>query len=281
MKLILIPILFLVQSPAFSATETACLTTREFITTLEFFRKDNDFKMKDAEAQDWSFRVSEGCTGSAKRFIRIAKTLSAAGANRKTAVDVALPFAKATDGQTEAFISAFKLSIAEDVLDMDFLNSTNTANSISRNHPGDLKFALKDFEKIVKNCADSSRFAIPRKDCGFLAAKIAQAGSKWEKGAAEPFLEIYEFMISEKGPALINAEAVDWSEKIISQGPSAKENFKQAYQYASSSDGLGFNRNDAIRFALKMASIENQIRIQDSATTPEKAPQKQPDSSKK
>jgi hypothetical protein len=281
MMLILIPILLSIPFPAFSATESNCLTTREFITTLEFFRKDSDFKMKDSEAQDWSFQVAEGCTGAAKRFIRIAKTLSNAGANRKTAVEVALPFAKATDDQTEAFISAFKLSIAEDVLDMDFLNSTKIAKSISIEHPGDLKFALKDFEKIVKTCSNSTRFAISRKDCGSLAATIAQAGSKWEKGAADPFLETYEFLTSEKGPTLINSQAVNWSEKIISQGPAAKENFKQAYQYASSSDGLKLNRDEATRFALKMASLENQIRTQDSMTTPEKAQLKQPDSSKK
>ena len=256
-------------SVSFASDTTDCLTTREFITTLEFLRSDENFKMKDTEAQDISFAVSAGCTGSAKRFIRIAKTLSTAGANRKSATEVALPFAKLTDDQTDAFVSAFKLSIAEDSLDLDFQDSAKIALSISKDYSGDLKFARKDFEKIVELCTDTGRFAVARKDCGPFAARIARSGAKWEKGAAEPFLETLEFLISEKGPALSGFQALEWSEKVTTQGPSAKENFKQAYQYAISTGGLKLNRNEAVQFAVKMASLDGEaFKIQKTGKDP-------------
>ena len=262
-------------SASFASAKTDCLTTREFITTMEFLRSDDHFKMKDVEAQDTSFAVSAGCTGSAKRFIRIAKTLSMAGANRKSATDVALPFAKLTDEQTDAFVSAFKLSIAEDALDLDFQNSAKIALSISKDYSGDLKFARKDFEKIVELCTDTGRFAIPRKDCGPFAARIARSGAKWEKGAAEPFLETLEFLTSEKGPTLSGFQAVEWSEKITAQGPSSKENFKQAYQYAISSSGLKLNRSEAVEFAVKMASLDGEAFKTQTKATDQEPEQKQ------
>lgn len=259
---------------ASSFASEECLTTREFITTLEFLRNDDDFKMKETEAQDFAYQVATGCTGSAKRFIRIAKTLTKAGSNRKNASNTALQFAVGTDAQADAFITSFRTSIAEDSLDMDFSNSTKIALSLSKEFQGDLKNVQSDFEKTAKYCSDSTRLAIPRAQCGFFAARIAQAGAKWESGAADSFIKTYEFLKSSDGPTLTNVEAVKMAEKIISFGPVAKENFTQGFQYAFSKSGLAMNRDQAIHFAEKMAAIAEETKTTSKERSPEKTSKK-------
>lgn len=237
-----------------------CTTTREFITTLEFLRNDADFKMKEADAQDLAFQVSSGCTGSAKRFIRVAKILTKAGSNRKNASETALQFSNGTDSQTDAFISSFRVLIAEDSLDMDFQNSVKIALSLSKEFQGDLKNVQSDFEKIARFCSDTTRLALPRNICGTFAAKVAQSGAKWESGVSESFIKAYEFLKSEEGPSLTNAESVKLAEKIVSLGPIAKDNFTQGFQYAFSKSGLNLNRDQSIQFAMKMAAISDDVK---------------------
>jgi hypothetical protein len=267
-------LILLTLSSAWSLSDE-CTTTREFITTLEFLRNDEDFKMKEVDAQALAYQVASGCTGSAKRFIRIAKTLTRAGANRKSASDTALQFTKGTDSETDAFITSFRTLIAEDSLDMDFQNSARIALSLSKEFQGDLKNVQTDFEKIAKFCSDSTKLALPRNQCGSFAAKVAQSGAKWESGVADSFIKTYEFLKSNEGPSLTNAESVKMAEKIVSYGPVAKDNFSQGFQYAFSKSGLNLTRDQSIQFGLKMAAISEEPKTPTKEKSPEKTSPKQ------
>lgn len=237
-------------------TET-CTTTREFVTALEFLRADENFRLKESEARDLAFKVAEGCTGAAKRFIRVAKTLVSSGSTRKNATETGLKFASTSDAATDAFTTVFQQTIAEDSLDLDFEASLRIALSLSKEFSGDLKKVREDFVKVVDFCSDTETVGLARSQCGPFAANVAKAGEKWNSGIAQPFIQSFEYLRSNSGPALVTGDALKVAEALITKGPGAPDNFKQAYQYASSNSGLGLTREDAIRFAKKMASIGN------------------------
>jgi hypothetical protein len=246
---------FASTTPANPIVPDNCLTTREFVTALEFLRADEDFRLKEPEGRELAFKIAEGCTGSAKRFIRIAKTLTKAGANRKNATETGLQFSSGTDAETDAFNSAFRKALAEDGLDLDFASSLKIALSLSKEFAGDLEKVRKDFEKIVDYCADSSTLALPRSQCGAYAASIARKGEPWKEGIADSFIKAFQYLRSESGPTLVTKDALQIAELLVTQGPGAPENFKQAYQYGSSTAGLALPRDEAIQFAKKMAAI--------------------------
>lgn len=245
------------QAEVTPAAAVNCQTTREFVTALEFLRADEDFKLKDKEneARDIAFKVAEGCTGAARRFIRVAKTLTQAGANRKDATEVALKFAQGKDAETDTFNTVFRRCIAEDSLDLDFDASQRIALQLSKEFAGDQKKVVKDFERVVDYCADTSRLGLPRTSCGRFAANVAQSGEKWEDGASKPFIRSFEYLASDSGPGLVTGDALKTAEMLAKQGPGAHENFQQAFQYATSSSGLNLPRDQAIHFAKKMAAI--------------------------
>lgn len=234
-----------------------CQTTREFVTALEFLRADEDFKLKDkeTEARDIAFKVAEGCTGAARRFIRVAKTLTQVGANRKDATETALKFASAKDSETDTFTTVFRRCVAEDSLDLDIDTSLRIALQLSKEFAGDQKKVAKDFERVTDYCSDANHLGLPRTDCGRFAAAIAASGEKWQDGASKPFIKSFEYLTSSSGPALVTGDALKTAEMLAKQGPGAHENFQQAYQYAISTSGLNLPRDQAIHFAKKMAAI--------------------------
>jgi len=238
---------------------TNCLTTREFVTALEFLRSDEDFKLKEADARNLAYKIAEGCTGAAKRFIRISKSLTKSGANRKNAIDTALKFSSGTDAETDAFNTAFRSAIAEDGLDLDFESSLKIALSLSKEFTGNLDKVRKDFEIIVNYCSNTNELALPKTQCGMFAASLAKKGESWRDGIADSFIKSFKYLSSEKGPALVTHDALKIAESLVSQGPEALENFTQSYQYGTSSNGLALPRDEAIKFAKKMASITTKI----------------------
>ncbi len=269
-----IPILFvLVTTPSQAAIES-CSTTKEFVTTFEFLKQDEEFKVKDAEAQPIALEVASGCTGAAKRFIRISKTLTRSGATNKNAIQTALPFAAATDTEAETFVAVFRRAIAEDSLDLELGDALKIALKLSKNFSGDQKRVREDFDRIADFCADSTKMGLPRLQCGEFAAEVASQGEKYEEGVSKSFFALFEYLKSESGPQLTTADALQLSKKLAARGPMSYDNFKQAYQYASSEKGLKLARADAIQFAKKISELEkastNAVKTSGSAVSPAK-----------
>ncbi len=231
-----------------------CLTTREFITAMEFIRSNEDFRLREPEATDLALKISDGCTGSASRFIRVAKLLLKSGLNRRDATEWSLKFALDQDARTEAFLSAFKRAYLEEFLDLDIATALKIASTVSLEFAGDLKRVREDFEKLVDFCSSSKKgFPLPNVKCGEFAANLAKKGMPWEGGIANPFLRVYEFLLTEEGPALTTADAFRTADAVVTSGPKAPENFIQAFKYASGTNGLALSQKAAVAFAQKLA----------------------------
>lgn len=260
-------------APAVSSSSTpsgasSCLATKEFVTTLEFLRRDPDFKIKDPEAKDLAFQVANGCEGAAKRFIRVSKTLTSAGATNRSAIQNALPFAQSSDVRADAFIQMFRKSIAEDSLDLEMDDALKIASELSTQpQEATLSALARDFERLAEYCSDSQNLGLPRSQCGAFAARVSKKGESQPTGIAKTFIQMVEYLKSESGPNLTTGDALNMAEALVAQGQPGLENFKQAYQYGSSAKGLSLSRVDAIHFAKKMSQI---TKIEEKAAVPAK-----------
>lgn len=256
--------------PVSAVAPEDCLTTREFITALEFIRSNEDFRLREPGATELALKISDGCTGSASRFIRVAKLLLKSGLNRRDATVWSLKFAVDRDARTEAFISAFKRAYLEEFLDLDIGTALRIASGVSLEFDGDLQRVRQDFERLVDFCSSGTKgFPLPHVKCGEFAAGLARKGMPWSGGISKPFLRIFDFLQAEEGAALTTADAFRIADAIVTSGPRAPENFIQAYRYASSTAGLSLSQKDAVHFAEKLAirpGAGNQNRR--DATTP-------------
>jgi hypothetical protein len=257
--LLLTPLAFSAEPPK------TCESAKEFITALEFLRGDADFRIPEAEARELSVKIADGCTGAARRFIRVSKALNGAGADRKDSTRFGLQFAGAREVEADAFLTVFRSALASDGLDLTLSDSLKLALSLATEFKGDLERARKDFESLSIYCVDPGRVGVSRMRCADLVAKVVRSSADWTSSAAREWIEAYEFLRSPRGPALVTAEAVGVAENLVSIGPAGFRNFQQSYLYALSDSGLKLPRNEAISFALRLA------RIQPKTEEPEKA----------
>ena len=250
-----------------------CQTTREFITACEFLKANPAFRLPLAEARDLALKIAEGCTGSANRFIRVARVLEKAGVGRRDQTKLGLQYASSGDAETDAFVGIFRKSLASDDLDLSLEDALKIALSLSYEFPGSVERARDDFEKLSGYCSNPSRMGLPKTLCGVFAARVAKMGANRERPIAADFIESFEFLKSSKGPALPRIDAARVAEEAVSAGNFGRENFIDAYRYAVSESGLGLPRDGALEFAkrLSLAGVKTEVKTEAAKQNPENA----------
>jgi hypothetical protein len=235
-----------------AAEVTSCTTAREYITTLEYLRDRKEMAMPEADARKVALEASQGCTGAALRLIRVTTTLSQSGMGAKDAIRRGLEFAKRTDQETETFLTVFNRAYAQDAMDLDLRASVRMADELTRDFEADTVAVRDDFIRLLDFCSGSEKLGLPKPQCGAFAARLAKQGQKWSGGISAPYIQAFEFAVSNKGPALTTARAIEIANQLTAAGPGSAENFVDAYKYAVSKKGLGLADNAALGFALKI-----------------------------
>lgn len=258
MKLLLTTML-LASNFSFAATEiktkpTYCLSTREYITTLEFLREHKEFSLSEQDARSMSQKVSDGCTGSSKRFIQVLNVLVKAGVPTKSAMESSLKFALSTDDVTSSFLTVFKGAFVESLLDLDVSQALSVALELSHSYEGNTKVAEKNFNKLVEFCIDKKSLDLPLPECARIGARVVKNNSGFDYSITDEFISLFNYLTQDKGANLPTYEALNVSEYVTKYGPESKKNFIQAYEYALNKKGLDRSNKDAIEFGKTMAS---------------------------
>jgi len=230
----------------------SCSYSKEYITTLEFFRAHQEFNIRDDLARNLAWKVSRGCTGAAQRFIKTVSLLSKVGMATQNSIDIGIEFSKKTDSETETFRVVFYRSFLSEYLDLDIQTSLNLARLLSTEFKGDTLSVREDFNRFVDFCIDQRELNLPLSQCATFAAKLAHRGEKLPKGVSEAFIKVYSFLRSDKGPELTTRDALKMAELIMEGGDNAVDNFIQGYRYAVTQEGLALGASDAIHFAQKL-----------------------------
>jgi hypothetical protein len=265
----LLPFLFFSSISFSSSGQTVpksilCLSTREFVTTLEFLREHKEFSLSEQDARLLSEKVSDGCTGASKRFIQVLNVLVKAGVPTKKAIEIGLKFGQSSDDKTAAFLTIFKGSYIESLLDLDVNQAMKIALELSDTYEGKSKLVEKNFNLLVEFCVDKKSLDLPLPECARLAARVVKNGSDHEFYISNEFISLFNYLTDEKAANLPTFEALVVSEFVTKFGPEAKKNFIPAYEYAVNKKGLDRSVKDAIEFGKTMASKSVKKELKDS-----------------
>lgn len=234
----------------------ACPAAKEYIATLNYIRGTKEFLATEEQAKDMAKAVVKGCEDSGKRFIQISQLLVRAGILPQNALPVAIDYAQATPEEAASFVTIFRNAFASDKLDLDLQASLNMARSLSKNAEGDASMMEKDFMALVKFCTSEDELDLPRPSCGSMAQRVILSGQPYLGSVAEQFINAYRFIVknSSDAPHLTTGDALRLAEELIKISPASVSNFKQAYQFAISENGMKLSQNDAITFAKDLAA---------------------------
>lgn len=230
-----------------------CLSSREYITAVNFLRKSKEFKLDEKQIRSIADQVSMGCSEASKRFIMITNLLVKSSLDSKSALEIAIKFASKTEEEVRTFIYIFKRSYLKNFLDLDIRTSVNVAMTLSDKFDGDQKNSQETFNEILRLCRSRNGLDMPNKKCAELAANVAKKGEKFKESVGKKFVHLFEYLIQTSGPNLPSFEAVKIAEELIAYGPMAYKNFYHGYKFALSKKGLNLSRNQSIEFGKKMA----------------------------
>lgn len=247
-----------------------CKSTKEYITTREYFEKSDQLSLDASQVEQVAHDVSKSCTGAAARFIRSFEVLMKVELGTRNSLRLALELAKKNDAFTDSFLGVFQRAFLKEYLDLDLATSVNLAQSLSLDYKGDVKRGVKDFIDLTKYCLDVSKVGLSLPQCAKMAGELAKAGENFDKAMAPAYFEIYEFLTTEDGLTMPVGDAFNLAQKIVLQSPYAVDNFISAYRYAAGWDGMDRSAKEALIFAQQMSERTNQI--SDANRTPAQQP---------
>ena len=232
--------------------EFKCSSTREYVTTLEYLRRNEDYGLAESQAQKIADEVSQGCTNAAKRFIKGFELMHKVEMGGKVALRVGLALANSTDDISDNFLSVFKKTYLSSQLDLDAKTSLAIARQLSYEFKGNFKAAREDFVKLVDFCSRGV-LGMPASRCSAFAVRLIKNSEQFEEPMAKPFIKTFEYLRGQRNIGLSVTQAFKAAEDIVASGPNALDNFSSAYKYALSSKGLKYSAKDAYAFAQRMS----------------------------
>jgi hypothetical protein len=234
--------------------KTQCLASREYITSVRYLRKQKTFSLDEKQIRSLADSVSKGCTGASKRFILITKLLVKTGLDSRSALLMGVKLSHKTEKEVKTFTYIFKRSFLKSFLDLDIKTSIDIAYMLADKFDGNHSNSQRTFNQILKLCNSRGQLDMPNRTCAKLAARVAKSGENYKKPLGSGFKKLFHYLIKIDGPNLPTFKAIEISENILKNGPTAAKNFIQAYRFGVAKKGLNITRGQAIDFAKKLAS---------------------------
>ncbi len=241
------------QTPQPPASDLVCKSSREFITTLEYLRDKKEFALTEVQSREFALKVAGGCTDASKRFIETTELLVKAEMDSRKVFDYSLKMALASNEVSQTFQKVFKESFVQDLLDLDLMVALETAYQLSSDFSGNYADLSNDFNYLVRFCVDQKSLGLPIKECAQFATRIARIGSQIKAPVRESFRAGFDFLTRPEKANLPTVEALKTIERVLPYGAQGVENFKQAYDYATSEKGLAMPIKQGIEFAVGLS----------------------------
>lgn len=231
-----------------------CYSSREYITTMEYIRNQKDFALNENQARELANKVSTGCTGASKRFIQTTQLLVKSGMPSNTAIETGIEYALGSDEAFLAFVSVFKSSYLESLLDLDLKLSLDISKELSQSYKGNKTLVEKDFSRLVDFCVSRKSLDLPLVECAKTASRVVKSGEDFQFKIGNDFIDVFNYVTDKNSANLPTFEALKVAENVVKFGPEAKANFFKAYEYGVAKNGLDKTIIDAIEFGKTMAS---------------------------
>lgn len=232
-----------------------CPSAKEFITTKEFLSDRSELGLSEQEIIITAKNVAQGCKGAAARFTKAFTVLLKTESGPRGSLKVAVQLAQRDESYTQAFLEIFRKSYLKEYLDLNFKTAMDMAQSLSVDFKGAPERAASDFVDLVKFCTDEKYLALSKPRCGLIAARVIKNTENFDTHIASSFVDLFEFITSEKGPTPDLLKALEVTERVVSLGPEAPENFKLAYRYAIQDKGLAYTAKDSLSFAMEIGAF--------------------------
>ena len=188
-----------------------------------------------------------------ERFAQVLTLLKSVGLSDRKALEMALEFAAETPEAQKNFSEIFSKTFLGEFFDYEYPLAAKLAYELSRDYHGDPVQVREDFIDLVRFCKDGKNLDLPMKMCAEYTVKLVRLTAFHAQGIREPFKKLFKELRTKPEFALDVKKSLEIAYNVLKSGPRAPENFFTAYAFAVKKDGLDYNRQQALAFALRMA----------------------------
>lgn len=243
-----------IENSVKSPKNISCSPTKNYVATIEYLRSKKEISLREDELSQIADLVSTGCTGAFDRFEKVTKILINIGLDSNTAINYGSQFAKESEETTEGFLNLIRETHNPDKMDLDATAALNVSLKLAEFQKNSKNPILPEFEKVVGFCNKQGAGLVSKQYCHETALTITKFSAQFENTISEDFIQLTKFVNTDwQGPKVGMVNALNLATEVLENGPTARENFIEAYMYANRKDGLGYDPKEAISFAKKMA----------------------------
>ena len=246
--------LFFILLVGFQINAAPCESTKEFILTLEFLRKQKFFSLPDSENFKASLAVSKNCNGASIRFQKMIKVLVATGVDHDHALQFSIKYSQEDQESVDAFLSLYEGLVLEKKFNLPYYQAFETAKFFAESTKGNKAELKKDFIGFLNFCfedADGTQLSLDQ--CRKLSFKYLELHKYYPLGVFRDFKNLFVYLRDKRETGLPIATALSITQEVLSNGPGAQKNFIDSYKYGLNQ--LQLKPSQALALALKLASF--------------------------
>jgi hypothetical protein len=231
-----------------------CHSTKEFKEALNFFRvKKSEINPSEGRARLLAAEIAKGCDGAAMRFAKTYTLLKKSGVDIGKCIDTAIRFSKEDDETVENFFELFHKTYLSEFFDFDYYSALQISYEISSQYKGNRKQSREDFVNVLNYCNKKDEMNLPMKTCAEVSLAMARLSQHYPDGVFKPFVDLFTTLKNDKRFGVSIRVALSILLDVLPNGPTAPQNFLDAFDYALSTAGLGVDGREALQFALSMS----------------------------
>lgn len=230
-----------------------CDPIKEYKEAIKFFRQEKgDINPSEGRARGFAFEIAKGCSGAAKRFVKVFLLLKKSGVDHLRAIGYGIEFAKADDETVENFFEFFKKTYLGEYFDLDYTSALKISFELSKLYKGNRKQAREDFLEISKFCMSKEGINLPISKCAQLSVAMAKLSQYYPDGVRNEFFKLYKSLREDRRFGVSVLTAVRIINEVLPYGPTAPQTFLKSYEFAIDSSGLASGGMAAVKFAVQM-----------------------------
>lgn len=244
---------FLIISIGIHLNAMSCESTKEFISTLEYLRKQKNFSLPDSENFKAALLVSKNCNGASQRFQRIINTLVMTGVDHDQALHFAVKYSQEDNESVDAFLSLYEGLVLEKKFNLPYYQAFETAKFFAESTKGNKSELKKDFLGFLSFCfEDSDGTLLPLDQCRKISFKYLDLHKYYAHGVFNEFKSLFDYLRNKRETGLPIARALAVTQEVLINGPGSRKNFIDSYQYGLNQ--LNLKPSQALSLSLKLAS---------------------------
>lgn len=237
-----------------------CDPIKEYKEAIKFFRQEKgDINPSESRARSFAFEIAKGCSGAAKRFVKVFLLLKKSGVDHIRAIEYGIEYAKSDDETVENFFEFFKKTYLGEYFDLDYSSALRISFELSKLYKGNRTQAREDFLEISKFCMSKDGINLPVSKCAQLSIAMARLSQYYPDGVRKDFFKLYKSLREDRRFGVSVLTAVRIINEILPYGPTAPHTFLNSYEFAIDPVGLASGGIAAVKFAVQMTkrSVKN------------------------